>query len=118
MFNFSSVRLACLVALFALTVMCVGGFALAQSAVTGAVSGTVTDQNNAAVPGATVTLINSGTNREETTITTSEGNFRFTNLQPGAYTVSIKVSGFSDYKQEGLIVEVGRTTNVDAALRV
>ncbi len=118
MFKINSVRLACLAILFILTGACAGSLALAQSAVTGAVGGAVTDQNNAAVPGATVTLKNVSTNKEETTITTSDGLFRFSNLQPGTYVLTIRASGFSDYKQEGLIVEVGRLSAIDAVLRV
>jgi hypothetical protein len=95
-----------------------GALAFAQSAVTGAVSGTVSDPSNAVIPGATVTLRNVGTGKEETETTGSEGRFRFTNLQPGAYTVTIKVAGFSEYKQTGITVEVGRTSTVDAALKV
>src|SRR5262245_34003691 len=92
--------------------------ALGQSAVTGAISGTVSDPSNAVVPNATVTLLNVGTNREETAATEGDGRFRFTNLQPGSYTLTIKTSGFADYKREQIIVEVGRTSAVEATLQV
>jgi hypothetical protein len=118
MFKINSVRLACLAILFALTVACVGSLALGQSAVTGAVGGAATDPNNAAVANASVTLRNMGTNKTETVTTDSAGRFRFTNLQPGAYAITISATGFSEFKLEQLAVEVGRLSEVDAVLRV
>ena len=94
------------------------GLALAQSAVTGAVAGNVTDPSAAVIPNATVTLRSMDTNKEENVATGSDGRFRFVNLQPGLYSLSIKAPGFSEYKQDSLTVEVGRITTVDAALQV
>ncbi|MGH9831974.1 MAG: carboxypeptidase regulatory-like domain-containing protein [Blastocatellia bacterium] len=91
---------------------------MAQSAVTGAVGGAATDPNNAAVPNAKVTLRSLDTNKVETATTDESGRFRFTNLQPGAYTITVSATGFAEYKQERLEVEVGRLSNVDAGLRV
>ena len=92
--------------------------AFAQSAVTGAVSGTVTDPSGAVVPSAIVVLRNAGTGSEVTTQSSADGHFKFSNLQPGLYNVSVKVTGFSEYRQTGITVEVGRTSNVDATLKV
>ena len=94
---------------------CVGAYA--QSSVTGAISGTLTDASNAIVPNAMVSLVNVGTNKEETVTTESDGRFKFNNLQPGTYNLTIKTSGFADYKQE-IVVEVGRTNTIDARLNV
>ena len=66
----------------------------AQSSVTGAVSGSVSDPNKAAVPSASISLRDLGTNKEETTTSGRDGRFRITNLAPGAYVLSIKASGF------------------------
>ncbi|MBO0862169.1 MAG: carboxypeptidase regulatory-like domain-containing protein, partial [Chloracidobacterium sp.] len=118
MFKINSVRLASLATFFAFAIACVGSLAFAQSAVTGAVGGVVTDPNNAAVANATVTLLSADTNKKDTATADNEGRFRFTNLQPGTYTITISASGFSEFKQEKIIVEVGRVTNVDAVLRV
>src|SRR5215468_5837375 len=108
MFKINFVRLACLATLSAFMITCAGSLALAQSAVTGAVGGTATDSNNAAVANATVTLHSIDTNKTETATTDSAGRFRFTNLQPGVYSVSITASGFSEYKLDRVVIEVGR----------
>ncbi len=92
--------------------------AFAQSAVTGAVSGTVSDPSGAVIPSAVVQLTNSGTGKDETATTGGEGRFRFGNLQPGIYLLTIKVTGFADYKQSGISVEVGRTASIDANMKV
>jgi hypothetical protein len=114
----NSIRFARALALFAFLFVFGANAALAQSAVTGAVGGSVTDPNNAAIPNATVTLRSLDTNKVETATTNADGRFRFTNLQPGSYGLIITAAGFSEYKQEGLSVEVGRLTNVEAALKI
>src|SRR5262245_1769952 len=100
MFKINSVRLACLATLFAFAVTLIGIQALAQSAVAGAVGGSATDPNNAAVANATVTLKSVDTNKTETANTDSEGRFRFNNLQPGTYSITISATGFAEYKRE------------------
>jgi hypothetical protein len=118
MFKINSVRLACLGILFAFTVASVGSLALAQSAVTGAVGGSAIDSNNAVVANATVTLRSADTNKVETATTDSEGRFRFTNLQPGVYVLTVSATGFSEFKLDQVIVEVGRLSNIEAVLSV
>src|SRR5205085_8258817 len=86
----------------------------AQSAVTGAISGTVTDPRSAVLPSAKVSIRNIGTNKEETAITGNEGSFKFNNLQPGTYALTVSATGFADYKLEQVVVEVGRATNIEA----
>ena len=118
MSKINSIRFTRALVLFASCFVFGANLAFAQSAVTGAVGGVVTDPNNAAIPNATVTLRSLGTNKVETATTGADGRFRFTNLQPGSYGLSVAAAGFSEYKQEGLVVEVGRMTNVDAAMKV
>src|SRR5437016_12230991 len=89
--------------------------ALAQSTVTGAITGTVTDPKKAAVKGATVTLTNSGTGKEETATTDDNGQFKVGSLSPGEYTVKVVSSGFAEYSAKS-IVEVGRETALDVGL--
>lgn len=91
---------------------------LAQSTVDGAIGGTVKDPNGAVVPNATVTVKNEETNKEATAMTDSEGRFRVVQLQPGNYIVTINASGFGNFNQSSIVVEVGRVTTLDIPLSV
>lgn len=106
---------------FSLTVVVVALLSLttfAQSTVTGGIRGSVADQQSAVVPNATITVTNVGTNSEQTTTSDSNGTFKVSNLQPGTYNVVVTQAGFSNFTAEGVVVEVGQTTNIDAALSV
>ncbi|MDT5120972.1 MAG: hypothetical protein QOC96_454 [Acidobacteriota bacterium] len=56
---------------------------------TGRIAGTVTDQNNAIVPGASITAKNDRTGEERTTTSTDDGTYIITNLKPSTYTVTV-----------------------------
>jgi hypothetical protein len=90
----------------------------AQTAVDGAVGGTVTDASGAIVSGAAVTVHDNGTNAEQVAKADDSGYFRVIHLQPGTYTVSIAAPGFEPYKAVNLTVQVGLLTTVDAHMQV
>jgi len=106
--RFSITALA-LVAIFALS-------AMAQSTVTGAIGGTITNPNKEVVAGATITAKNNGTNKEATATTDDNGGYKLVNLEPGTYTVTVNGSGFAPFSNESVVVEVGRTTAFDVPL--
>src|SRR5215210_624141 len=85
---------------FMLAVFCLAlgiGQSLAQSTVTGGIRGTVTDAQGAVVPNATVTITNTGTNQTQDTTADEDGGFRFSNLQPGVYSIKASSTGFADF---------------------
>jgi hypothetical protein len=92
--------------------------AWAQGTVTGAVGGSVTDPKGAVVPGATVTVKNNETGKEDTTTSDGEGRFKVANLQPGSYTVTVNGGGFAAFSADKVTVEVGRETSLDVPLGV
>src|ERR1044072_3716267 len=94
------------------------GRVAAQSTITGAIGVVAKDPQGAVVPGATVTAHNDETNNEATGTTDSEGRARVTELQPGHYTVSVSATGFAAFRQQNVVVEVGRVTSIDALLAV
>lgn len=77
------------------------GTAMAQSAF-GSISGSVTDPQGAAVPGATVTVTNESTNVKQTTQTNTRGNFVFPALLPATYTVTAEKQGFKKLVKTGV----------------
>jgi len=90
---------------------------VAQSLVSGDLTGTITDPSGAVVPNATVTLKNSGTGQTRTTTTNNSGAYRFSLLQPGSYTVSATASGFSKAETTAMI-NIGQATVADVKLAV
>jgi hypothetical protein len=88
-----------------------------SQASTGQIAGTVTDAAGATIPDASVKVTNTATGFTQTVITANDGLYRTVLLPPGAYTVEISKPGFSTNKAK-IEVNVGRTTEVNAALAV
>jgi hypothetical protein len=74
-----------------------GTYAFAQTATTGAVSGTITDKAGAPVAGASVRLTSTQTSR--TFLTGTDGSFRMGLLNPGTWTIEVTKSGFQKFSQ-------------------
>jgi hypothetical protein len=90
--------------------------ALAQQSITSAtLSGRVSDTNDAAVSGATVTATNLETNQQQTAASDVEGRFRFASLPVGTYKLAIEARGFSPLAQQ-LTLTLGQA--LDLALRL
>ncbi len=89
-----------------------------QAQNTGAIAGTVVDQNGAVVPNATVTV--KGESGQEFTVTTSDnGTYRIPAVQNGLYTVTVTTTtGFKTFVATNVKVDIGLPTTVDAALEV
>lgn len=92
--------------------------AVAQTAVDGAIGGTVLDSSGAVVPNAAVSVRNLGTNAEQNTVSDGSGYFRVLHLQPGVYDVSISASGFENFHSNNVTVQVGLMTAIDMRLKV
>jgi hypothetical protein len=84
----------------------------------GTVVGTVRDASQAAVPGAGVTLANQETNQTRTANTNAVGEFLFTNVLAGAYTLSIKAEGFQPVSQRDVQVTINTVARADIDLKV
>src|ERR1700722_2869462 len=95
-----------------------GSFGYGQSAVDGAIGGTVQDSSGLAIPKATVTIRNNATNAERTVLTDDSGFFRAIHLQPSTYTVTITATGFESFKSPEVIVQVGLLTDISPKLPV
>src|SRR5262249_3778267 len=65
----------------------------------GTISGTVTDPNNAAIKGATVVLKNSVTGYQRAAATDSSGAFRFTDVPPNNYQLTVTANEFNTATQ-------------------
>jgi Carboxypeptidase regulatory-like domain/TonB-dependent Receptor Plug Domain len=89
----------------------------AQSVVTGAISGSITDPSGAVIVGATVNLKNNATGELLTTTSGSGGTFQFTLLKPGVYVVSATQTGFKQVT-ETVEVLLGQTASANMKLEL
>jgi hypothetical protein len=81
---------------------------------TGNIYGTVGDESGAVLPGATVTLSGAGT---QSTTSGSQGDFRFLNLAPGNYRLTVALSGFTTIARD-VTVNTGVNVNLTFGLKV
>src|SRR5262247_777344 len=91
--------------------------AMAQH-IRGALEGTITDPNGAALSGARVIVKNNATSAEVTTTANERGYFNVQNLEAGTYTVTVEQSGFRKYVAKDVNVKVGAVTPLAVALQV
>ena len=84
----------------------------------GSILGVVTDASNAAMPGATVNLTNSGTGDRRSVITGADGTYRFVNLVPGDYKMDIEQAGFKRYTRDQISVNVDAAVRIDVGMQV
>jgi outer membrane receptor protein involved in Fe transport len=104
---------ACLLFLFALHV----STAHAQT-VGASLRGTVIDGTGAALPGATVTIVNTGTGASKELQTDSEGRYIAPLLPPGEYELHVALPGFQSFARRGLRLAVGQDAAIDVALEL
>ena len=91
----------------------------AQSqASTGAIEGSVVDESGAVMPGASVSIKNTGTNFERVVVTDKGGRFRGLLLPLGEYRVSVSAAGFSTAVRAGIGLAVGQSVNLPITMKV
>jgi hypothetical protein len=83
---------------------------------TGAISGTIKDTSGGVVAGARVTLINEGTGVSISTTTGSQGEYVFSPVKIGHYSLSAEFKGFEKVQQNNITVDVQQKVLIDVAL--
>src|SRR5215471_2273226 len=91
--------------------------AFTQTLTTGDVGGSVTDATGAIVPNVTVTLKSTETNSVRTAVTNSAGQYRFSLLNPGEYSLSAAATGLKSGTTK-MTVLVGQNLEVNLSLAV
>jgi hypothetical protein len=83
----------------------------------GSISGTVTDQTQAVIPGASVTVTNMGTNEVRKVVSADGGAYTVPNLEPVTYKVEVAYRGFKKAVVEGVKVDTASNTAVNVTLQ-
>jgi hypothetical protein len=101
------------------------GFLLALISVTASAQvttadlvGTVRDNTGAVVRGVKVTLTNVATGVGRSVITDDNGNYIFTSLQPGRYSLTAETAGFRKVQRDGVELQVNQRAQIDLELQV
>ncbi|HEV3217718.1 MAG TPA: TonB-dependent receptor [Vicinamibacterales bacterium] len=82
----------------------------------GTIRGTVTDTQGGVLPGATVTL--QGPDVTQIFTTEGTGQYRFLDLAPGTYKLTIELQSFATFVRDRVVVEVGKTVDLPDQMRV
>jgi hypothetical protein len=104
------------VAVLVLTLLVIA--ATAYAAITGTISGTVTDQTGAAVPGVTVVALNEDTGVKQTVITDASGFYSFLALGVGSYSITASREGFETFHETGIKVDANSSIRIDMHFKV
>jgi hypothetical protein len=79
------------------------------------VRGTITDPDQAVIPGATVT-VTPAKGSAQVTQSGGDGTYVVHNLQPGTYSLTVTMNGFATYVRQGVRVTPGQALTIDAKM--
>ena len=102
----------------ALTFLVLAPYSLWAQSISGTILGSVQDTTGAAVPGASVTIVNSETDLTRTVTTNSTGEYDVPSLPPGTYNISVEMKGFKKVSLSGVRLNVDQKARVDLKLEV
>ena len=112
-FNLVSIKRVSII----LAIVLLAAASLSAQTFRGTILGTVTDPSGAVVPGAKVTVKNTGTGLERTTETSADGSYALPELPIGTYSVTVTQTGFDTFVATGVTVDVAGERRIDAGLK-
>jgi outer membrane receptor protein involved in Fe transport len=101
----------------AIVTTCWIGAATAVAQESATVTGTISDETNAVLPGVTVTALNTSSGRIVTGVTSEAGQYEITGLFPGPFRITASLTGFSEAGRS-ITLTAGGTATVDFVLRL
>ena len=118
----TTIMLFAVLALVVGTITLAGLFVLAPSAsaqkTSGTITGTVTDPSGAAMPGATVGVVNERTGAAREAMTNEEGSFSFPELEAGTYRLTVNKGGFKKLALKSVELHVADVTTLNLKMEM
>ncbi len=101
-----------------LAIIALVGYNVSAQGTRGTIRGIVSDGNKAAIPNASVRLVDAVKGTESVTQTSSNGTYQFLEVDPAIYYIVVNASGFSDSRINEIKVEPNRNLVLDVAMAV
>jgi hypothetical protein len=111
-------HLSCYLTLIAIAFISLSPANGQSNATDAALEGYVTDPAGGVISGARVEAKNTATNRELSVLTNDAGYYRFPLLPIGSYDLRVAAPGFKEFRQSGIILNVGRQARADFRLEL
>src|SRR5437016_5177406 len=92
--------------------------ARAQAVAIAEISGTVSDPSGSPIPRAAVRMTETEKQTVHSTLTDASGRYVLPNLPVGPYKLGIQASGFKDYVQSGIVLQVGNNIAINVTMQV
>ncbi len=91
---------------------------VAWAAITGSISGIVTDPSGAVVAGVTVVATSISTNVQKTTVTDAAGFYSFPALNVDHYNVAVSQTGYRNFQESGVPINANSAVRIDIKLEL
>jgi hypothetical protein len=101
-----------------LCVLGISTLAWSQGTQVSQIAGTVQDQTGASVPGAQVIVTNTDTGVPHQVESSTNGAYTVTSLPPGPYKLEVTKTGFANYQQIGIVLQVNTNPEINVTLKV
>ncbi len=92
--------------------------AAGQGSTTATLRGNVQDSTGGVLPGATVSLTNTGTKATQSTVSDDRGQYLFAGVFPAVYDLKVELSGFKTYERKAVLLGASDTRGIDVRLEV
>jgi cytoskeletal protein RodZ len=107
-----------LLSMFVLSWLALPSSARAQAVAIAQLSGNVTDPSGSAIANAQVRMIETEKQAVHTTVTDAQGQYVLPGLPVGPYRLEVTVSGFKDYAQTGIVLQVNNNVQINVPMQV
>ena len=91
---------------------------MAAQEMRGRITGVITDNTGAVLPGVAVTVVGPAILQPQTTVSGGDGTYRYPALPPGLYDITFELAGFQTLKREGIRLGLNQTLTVDSQLQL